>query len=163
MQNLNVTLDETFPVTRNRLPVAVKALPNRALRFIMATMKLKNPFFLGLLITSGVAFAHHSSVMFDNQKEVTVMGTVKEFNFDNPHVSIITTVTDDKGVTKDWSFEAASVRGMVQAGWRRSTLKPGDSVTIVGHPLRDGRPGAQLVRAVLADGTVLKNNVGGNY
>jgi len=163
MQNLNVTLDETFPVTRNRLPVAVKALPNRALSFIMATMKLKNQFFLGLLITCGVAFAHHSGVMFDNQKEVTVMGTVKEFNFDNPHVSIIITVTDDKGVTKDWSFEAASVRGMVQAGWRRSTLKPGDSVTITGHPLRDGRPGAQLVRAVLADGTVLKNNVGGNY
>ena len=163
MQNLNVTLDKTFPVTGNRLPVAVKALPNRALSCIMATMKLKNPFFLGLLIACGVAFAHHSGVMFDNQKEVTVTGIVKEFNFDNPHVSITITVTDDKGVTKDWSFEAASVRGMVQAGWRRSTLKPGDSVTIVGHPLRDGRPGAQLVRAVLGDGTVLKNNVGGNY
>ena len=129
----------------------------------MTTMKLKNHFFLGLLITCGVAFAHHSGVMFDNQKEVTVMGTVKEFNFDNPHVSILISVTDAKGVTTDWNFEAASVRGMVQAGWRRSTLKPGDSVTITGHPLRYGRPGAQLVRAVLADGTVLKNNVGGNY
>jgi hypothetical protein len=163
MHKLNVTPDETFAVTRNRLPVAVKTLPKRALSFIMATMKRTNSFFLGLLITCGVAFAHHSGVMFDNQKEVTVTGTVKEFNFDNPHVSITITVTDDKGVTKDWNFEAASVRGMVQAGWRRSTLKPGDSVTIVGHPLRDGRPGAQLVRAVLGDGTVLKNNVGGNY
>jgi hypothetical protein len=163
MQNLNVTLDETFAVAGNRLPVAVRTLPNRALPFIMATMKLKNAFSLGLLITCGVAFAHHSGVMFDSQKEVTVTGTVKEFNFDNPHVNITITVTDDKGVTKDWSFEAASVRGMVQAGWRRSTLKPGDSVTIVGHPLRDGRPGAQLVRAVLGDGTILKNNVGTNY
>jgi Family of unknown function (DUF6152) len=163
MQYFNVTLDETFPVTRNRLPVAVKALPIRALSFIMTTMKLRNPFLLGLLMTCAVAFAHHSSVMFDNQKEVTVTGTVKEFNFDNPHVNITITVTDDKSASKEWSFEAASVRGMVQAGWRRSTLKPGDTVTIVGHPLRDGRPGAQLVRAVLGDGTVLKNNVGGNY
>jgi hypothetical protein len=116
-----------------------------------------------LLIGCGLAFAHHSSVMFDNQKEITVKGIVKEFNFENPHVSIMISVTDEKGVTKDWSFEAASVRGMAQAGWRRSTLKPGDSVTITGHPLRDGRPGAQLVQAVLGDGTVLKSNAGGNY
>ena len=52
---------------------------------------------------------------------------------------------------------------MVQAGWRKSTLKVGDSVTIVGRPLKDGRPGVQLLRAILADKTVLKSNAGANY
>jgi Family of unknown function (DUF6152) len=126
-------------------------------------MRLSYSFVLVLLVMCGVALAHHSSVMFDGQKEVTVMGTVKEFNFENPHVSILISVTDERGVTKDWSFEAAAVRGMAEAGWRRSTLKPGDSVTITGHPLRDGRPGAQLVRAVLSNGKVLQSNAGGNY
>jgi hypothetical protein len=49
------------------------------------------------------------------------------------------------------------------AGWRRSTLKPGDTVTIVAHPLSDGQPGANLVKATLADGTTLAANAGRNY
>jgi len=116
-----------------------------------------------LLFVCAAAFAHHSGVMFEREKELSLKGTVKEFVFVNPHVSILLAVQDEHGVTTNWSFEAASVQGMVQAGWRKSTLKPGDSVTIVGHPLKDGRPGAQLIRVVLADGTVLKSNAGGNY
>ena len=96
------------------------------------------------LIAGSSALAHHSGVMFGSEKEVSVKGTVKEFNFVNPHVTTLISVADDKGATTDWSIEAASVRGMALAGWRRSTLKPGGSVTIVGHPLKDGRPGAQL-------------------
>ena len=115
------------------------------------------------LLVGGVALAHHSGVMFDPQKEVTIEGTVKEFVFSNPHVSILISVTDDKHVLTDWSVEAASVQGMVQAGWRKSTLKAGDTVTIVGRPLKDGRPGVQLLRAILADKTVLKSNAGANY
>jgi Family of unknown function (DUF6152) len=111
------------------------------------------------------AFAHHSGVMFDPdpQKEATINGTVKEFVFANPHVSMLISVTDAKQVVTDWSVEAASVQGMVQAGWRKSTLKVGDKVTIVGRPLKDGRPGVQLLRAILADKTVLKSNAGANY
>jgi hypothetical protein len=116
-----------------------------------------------LLATCALALAHHSGVMFDSQKELTIDGTVKEFVFSNPHVSIVIAVTDDKHAVTDWSVEAASVQGMVKAGWRKSTLKAGDKVTIVGRPLRDGRPGVQLLRAILADKTVLKNNAGANY
>jgi len=115
------------------------------------------------LLASGIGLAHHSNVMFDKDKEVSLKGTVKEFVFVNPHVSILISVPDENGVVTDWSFEAASTQGMVRAGWRKSTLKPGDSVTIVGRPLRDGRHGAQLVRAILSDGTVLQGSVGGNY
>ncbi len=116
-----------------------------------------------LMLTMPV-MAHHSSAMFDASKEVQIMGVVKLFKFENPHVNIVVTVKDDKsGNTTDWYIEAASVRGMAMAGWRRSTLKAGDVVTIVGRPLRDGQPGANLVRAILADGTTLAASGGRNY
>jgi hypothetical protein len=73
-------------------------------------------FVLTLFIGCSLAFAHHSGVMFDVQKEVTLKGTIKEFTFENPHVSIIISVPDQKGGSTDWNFEAASVRGMAQAG-----------------------------------------------
>ena len=99
--------------------------------------------------------AHHSGIMFDPMKQVTLKGTIKEFIFMNPHVTILLTVTDDKGKAVDWNIEAASTQSLVRSGWRRSSLKFGDSVTIVGRPLKDGRPGAQLVQVTLADGTEL--------
>ena len=99
--------------------------------------------------------AHHSGVMFDPMKEVSLKGTVKEFVFVNPHVSILLTVNDGTGQAVDWNIEAASTQALVRSGWRKSSLKFGDVVTIVGRPLRDGRPGAQLVRVILADGTEL--------
>lgn len=110
-----------------------------------------------------IAFAHHSSTMFDRDSEVTLKAMVKEFFFVNPHCSITVTVAGENGKATDWSFEAASVQGMVRAGWRKSTIKPGDSITIVGHPLRSGEHGAQLVQVILADGTALKASEGGNY
>jgi uncharacterized protein YcnI len=115
---------------------------------------------LGLaLACTGTASAHHSFAAFDTTKEITIKGTVKVFKFENPHVSIVLTVTDPKdNHATDWFFEAASVRGLVITGWRKSTLKPGDVVTLTGHPIRDGRPGASLMRAQLADGTVLQAN-----
>jgi DNA/RNA endonuclease YhcR with UshA esterase domain len=111
------------------------------------------------LACANVASAHHSYAAFDTTKEITVKGTVKVFKFENPHVNIVVTVTDPKdGKATDWFFEAASVRGLVIQGWRKSTLKEGDVVTLTGHPIRDGRPGASLMRAQLADGTILQAN-----
>jgi len=121
------------------------------------------PRLLAFFLVAAIAFAHHSSVMFDRDSEITLKATVKEFFFINPHCSVTVTVTGDNGKATDWSFEAASVQGMVRAGWRKSTIKPGDSVTIVGHPLRNGEHGAQLVRVTLSDGTTLKSSEGGNY
>ena len=106
--------------------------------------------------------AHHSGVMYDSMKEITLKGTGKEFIFANPHVSILITVMDDKGQPVDWSIEANSTQSLVRTGWRKSSLKFGDSVTIVARPLRDGRPGAQLLRAILGDGTELVRS-GANF
>jgi DNA/RNA endonuclease YhcR with UshA esterase domain len=117
-----------------------------------------------LLAVSTLALSHHSSAMFDSSREVEVKGVVKVYKFENPHVNIVVTVKDEKtGTATDWFIEAASVRGLAMAGWRKSTLKAGDAVTIVGRPLRDGQPGASMVRAILADGTTLAANAGRNY
>ena len=71
-------------------------------------------------------------------------------------MTILITVTDDKGQAVDWSIEAASTQALVRSGWRKSSLKFGDAVTIVGRPLKDGRPrGGPLVQVTLADGTEL--------
>lgn len=127
-------------------------------------VRLTLGFIAPLLVASTLAQAHHSSAMFDAAKDVELKGVVKTFKFENPHVNIVVTVRDEKaGTTTDWYVEAASVRGLAMAGWRRSTLKPGDTVTIVAHPLRDGQPGANLVKATLADGTTLAANAGRNY
>jgi hypothetical protein len=117
-----------------------------------------------LLSSATLAQAHHSSAMFDSSREVEIKGVVKVYKFENPHVNIVVTVKDEKsGDATDWFVEAASVRGLAMAGWRKSTLKAGDAITIVGRPLRDGQPGASLVRAILADGTTLAANAGRNY
>lgn len=117
-----------------------------------------------LLFAAATCQAHHSSAMFDAGREIEIKGVVKLFRFENPHVNIVVTVKDEKtGGTTDWFVEAASVRGLAMAGWRRSTLKQGDAITIIGRPLRDGQPGASLVRAILADGTTLAANAGRNY
>ena len=120
--------------------------------------------FAPLLLVAALAQAHHSGAMFDSAKEVQIKGVVKQYKFENPHVNIVIEAKDEKtAATTEWFFEAASVRGLALAGWRRSTLKAGDVVTLVGHPLRDGRPGAGLVRVILADGTTLASNAGANY
>jgi hypothetical protein len=121
-------------------------------------------FIATLLLAPALAQAHHSAAMFNAAQDIELKGVVKTYKFENPHVNIVITVRDEKtGNTTDWYVEAASVRGLAMAGWRRSTLKPGDNVTVVAHPLRDGQPGANLVKAKLSDGTTLAANAGRNY
>ena len=121
-------------------------------------------FIAALLLAPKLAQAHHSAAMFNAAQDVELKGVVKTYKFENPHVNIVITVRDEKtGTNTDWYVEAASVRGLAMAGWRRSTLKPGDTVTVLAHPLRDGQPGANLVKATLADGTTLAANAGRNY
>jgi hypothetical protein len=124
-------------------------------------MRLLTSLAIALLLSMPLE-AHHAGIMFDPMKQVTLKGTVKEFVFTNPHVTIAITVVDDKGQAVEWSIEAASTQALVRSGWRKSSLKFGDSVTIVGRPLRDGRPGAQLVQVTLADGTELGRS-GANF
>ena len=98
------------------------------------------------------ALAHHSFSMFEEKKELTLKGAVKEFQWGNPHTWIQLNVTDDSGKVVEWSIEAGSPNLVGRQGWKRNTFKPGDQVEITVHPMRDGQPGGSFMRAVLPDG-----------
>jgi len=91
------------------------------------------------------ASAHHSFAMFDNQKSVTLEGTVKEFQWTNPHSWIQLIVTDSSGKPVEWSIEGGSPNGLSRSGWKRTSLKSGDKAVVVVHPLKDGTNGGSLV------------------
>ena len=114
---------------------------------------------LGMLIAWSSSFAHHSFAMFDMKKEVTIKGTVKEFAWTNPHGFLHVVVTDAKGGSKEWQLELASPNNLKRRGWKSTSLKPGDVVTVVFNPLRNGAQGGSFVSATLADGTVLLSGV----
>ena len=108
-----------------------------------------------LLVSFPLALAHHSFGMFDLGKDVTVEAVVKELQFTNPHVWIQIMVPDGKGGETEWSIEAGAPGMMIRNGWKRSTLKAGDRVTLTMHPLRSGNPSGSLVRVTVPDGRVL--------
>jgi len=108
---------------------------------------------LVILLCVMPAFAHHSFAAFDMAKEITISGTVKEFQWLNPHSWIQMNVKDASGNTVEWSIETGSPSSLARQGWKPRILKPGDQITVITHPLRDGRNGGSLVSVKLADGT----------
>ena len=109
----------------------------------------------GLLGLFSPVFAHHSGAMFDAAKKVDVTGTIIDFNWSNPHANFKVNVEKPGGVSEVWAVEMNSPNNLVRDGWKRTTLKAGDKVTVTVRPLRDGTPGGQYVSIVLADGKVL--------
>ena len=108
-----------------------------------------------ILAFSTPAFVHHSGAMFDREKVVTVTGTVTEFNWQNPHASFRVDVPNAKGQSESWAIEMNSPNNLVHIGWKRSSIKAGDKVTVKINPLRDGRPGGIYIGITLADGKYL--------
>lgn len=108
-----------------------------------------------LVAAAAAAQAHHSFSMFDSEKELVLRGTVKEFQWSNPHTWIQLNVADAGGKVVEWSIEGGSPNLVGRQGWKRNTFKPGDAVEITVHPLRDGQPGGSFVRATLPDGRKL--------
>jgi hypothetical protein len=99
----------------------------------------------GALIVAGAASAHHSFAMFDQKRSVTLKGAVRDFIWSNPHVFIQLLAPDAKGKPQEWSIELTSPEHLARSGWKHATLKPGDKVTIVIHPVRDGGKGGQYL------------------
>ena len=104
---------------------------------------------------SATALAHHSFAMFDMTKEVKLEGTIKTFKWTNPHAWVEINVTESDGTVKMWAVEMTSPNNLARQGWKRSTLKSGDKVIMVVHPLRDGNPGGSFFNVTLKDGTVM--------
>jgi Family of unknown function (DUF6152) len=109
---------------------------------------------LVVLAASSVA-AHHSPVMFDRSVSKTLVGTVVQFTWTNPHSSIQIDVPNESGGVDRWGVELGSPQSMARNGWRSNLLKAGDKVTVVVNPLKSGEFGGIFVSMVLADGRKL--------
>jgi hypothetical protein len=121
------------------------------------------PMMTALALMAGVATvapvaAHHSFAMFDQTKTRVLKGTVKEFRWVNPHVSLFVNAEGAKpGVPEIWAVELTSPGNLTRLGWNRRSLKPGDRVLVEVNPLRDGQRGGGFRKATLVDtGQVLQ-------
>jgi Family of unknown function (DUF6152) len=109
------------------------------------------------LVLAAPAAAHHSTAMFDFSKAVEIKGTIKEFQWTNPHTWTKVDVEGAGSVVVQYGLEGMSPNYLSRNGWSKRTLKTGDKVTLQVYPLKDGRPGGFMVSVKLADGTVLYN------
>lgn len=116
---------------------------------------------IGILLTIAVccigltAYAHHSAAGIDQTKTVTQEGTVKEFKWANPHSWIELEVKNAKGDTEVWNLEMNPPSYLVRAGWKSTTIKPGDKVKFTARPFKNGDPGGLFMSVTLPDGRTL--------
>jgi hypothetical protein len=110
---------------------------------------------VGFCLLVAPALAHHSFAMFDATTTLEFKGTVKEFQWTNPHSWLQVDVPSEQGDMVEWSLEMGSPGGLARSGWRPRTVVPGDEVTVTLHPLKDGSPGGQLLTVMLPDGTLM--------
>lgn len=109
---------------------------------------------LGMVLMSGIwagaASAHHSFAMFDQTQTKTLVGTVKQVQWTNPHIWVQVLVPDGKGgVPQEWSIEGGSPNALSRQGWRRASIKEGDAIEITIHPLKDGTNGGSMMKAMV--------------
>ena len=107
------------------------------------------------------ALAHHSFAMFDATQTVELEGTVKDFQWTNPHAWILLMVAKEENVAPvQWAVEMNGPSGLARDGWRPKTLTPGMKVKVVIHPLKDGHNGGQFLAVWLPDGKLIGNPAG---
>jgi hypothetical protein len=102
------------------------------------------------------ATAHHSAAMFDHAASLTLTGTVREFQWTHPHCWIQLVVPGASNAV-EWSVEMGNPSNLLRGGWRPGTLKAGDRITVVIHPMRDGTPGGLFVSASDSNGKPIGN------
>jgi hypothetical protein len=117
--------------------------------------------FACFFVLASVAFAHHGTANYDTTKSVTVKGPVTDFQFINPHVLIFLDGKDETGKEQKWQGELTSPNRLSRVGWTKSSLKPGDTITIGGYPTKSGSPEIWIQKVVLASGEELSTG-GGN-
>jgi hypothetical protein len=110
---------------------------------------------IGSLALAAPAAAHHSYAMFDRDKDVVLVGAVKEWRWTNPHTFMVLVVPAAGGET-EWRIEGQSTEVLRLKGWNREMVKVGDKVTVHIKPLKNGSNGGQLAGVTGADGQVYK-------
>jgi len=126
---------------------------NRFRRFL----RLAIPAITALWLAPVLLLAHHGFDMFDQKHAVTLQGTVKDWQWTNPHTWIQLNVEHDGKVT-EWSLEGVSISQLGRQGWKRDFIKVGDKLTVEIFPLRNGKPGGQWSRVFDANGKEITGN-----
>jgi hypothetical protein len=111
---------------------------------------------LGALLIGVPLLAHHSTAAFETEKRVTIQGTVTEWFWANPHCLLKLDVKANGGAVVRWVVESGAPANMVDAGWRKNSLKPGDQVTVTVLPAKNGNPVGRILRVEFADGRTLE-------
>ena len=107
------------------------------------------------LVVALPLLAHHGGASFDNEKTLTLKGTVAEWLWANPHCFLKVDVKDDSGTVRLWNLELGNPTDISPAGYRRTTFKAGDQVTVTITPVKSGAPVGRLRSVVLPDGQTL--------
>jgi hypothetical protein len=107
------------------------------------------------------AVAHHSYSMFDRDKTVTITGTIRAWEMVNPHSYLWVNVKNG-AETQAWGLEGGGIQALQRAHVTKSSVKPGDKVSVDLHPLRDGRTGGQLTKLTMEDGKIIRLGGGGD-
>jgi hypothetical protein len=110
----------------------------------------------GVLLAGPAAFAHHSFAAFHQDKEQTITGVVKDWQWTNPHTFMTVTAPAAKGGSADYLIEGGSPSIWRQRGYTRDVVKPGDKVTVKFHPRKDGTPGGNFIDITGPNGRSLK-------
>jgi hypothetical protein len=106
-----------------------------------------------LLVAQVPVSAHHAfAAEFDAKKSVTLTGTVASIKWTNPHAHVSVDVKDQNGSVISWDFEMGSPNALMRRGWSRSSLKPGDMITVTGYLAKDGTHLANARSITLSDG-----------
>jgi hypothetical protein len=115
---------------------------------------------IALLLVSAPLAAHHGAAAFDTDKDVTLKGTVTEWIWANPHCFLKFDAKDDTGTVRNWAAETQNPTDMSNRGWRRTSFKVGDQVTVILQAVKNGAPVGRVRSVTLANGTVLLGTAG---
>lgn len=114
---------------------------------------------VGFLALGFPLFAHHGNSAYNNEKTVTVKdGTVTEFVWANPHSLILFDAKDANGKPAHWVVEGGSPSALSNLGWTRSSLQPGEVITVELYQSKLGTPVGRLNRVLLSDGKELRDS-----
>jgi hypothetical protein len=108
-----------------------------------------------LLLATRISAHHAFAAEYDENKRVTVSGTVTNFKWTNPHAWLYVEGKDESGKVASWGFEMGSPNGLVRRGWNRTDVKNGDQVTVEGYRAKDGSNVANARTVTIADGRKL--------
>ena len=122
-------------------------------------MRVSITLLLALLLTAVplTGSAHHSFAPYEPDVQITFSGVVTDFQWTNPHIYIEMDVADAGGEVRHWLIECANTTILNRVGWKWNMIKPGDEISVIVSPLRNGEPAALLKRVRLPDGTEFGN------